>query len=694
MFNFLNTAILAAAAAALLPFLLHMFSKRKVKVVPFSSIAYLKAMQKNQVRAIKIKQLLLLVIRTLIVLAIVMAFARPATTGGYLGSHASVSAVIIIDNSASMGFAATDGLLFEMAKKKALDIIDMFGPSDEVSVIATNGLYATPTSENAFGNAETARSILDDAELTDSKSDIGKQFSSATQLLEVRTNLNREVYIISDFQQSGLGSLPETNVSDIKTFLVDIIEGELANNGIIDIDLGNQLIEVGTEFPVTAEIKSFYSEGQEDVLVSLYLDGQRVSQDGIRLNSGEAGSILFPLMVTTPGYHSGAIVLSDDDLLVDNIRHFSFYIPDNFNIMIVGAQEMDARLVNLALAPDEKLRRHWSVTRVSYQRLASARLSEYDVIVLINNTSLPSGDVNRLKNYVRNGGGLFVNVGQKADSAAFNNQFSELTGITLTSEFPRQFSRSGFYVMHEFDLEHPVFSIFAGEDFESGPSFKTYAIVRSKLFGETPPRILARFSDGSPAISAGKYGRGRVMYMGCDLNPDISDISLHPLFVPFLVRSSEYLSSGFTAGSDVIVTGDAPGRAIGKDFSISNEFTLIMPDSSRRIVAAEIVDDIKTIACGQLDLSGIYHIMNGNTESDRMAVNIPAEEGDLYRSDWSQLESRFGASRMPSSVELAGFIAEQRFGRELWHYFIIGAIILMMLEMIIARDKGAPLTEE
>ncbi|MCK4573898.1 MAG: BatA domain-containing protein, partial [candidate division Zixibacteria bacterium] len=93
MFSFLNTTVLFAAVAALIPLLIHLFSKRKVKVVEFSSLKHLKAMQRRQVRRLKIRQLLLLIIRTLIILMVVLAFARPTVRSGRIGSHASVSAV-------------------------------------------------------------------------------------------------------------------------------------------------------------------------------------------------------------------------------------------------------------------------------------------------------------------------------------------------------------------------------------------------------------------------------------------------------------------------------------------------------------------------------------------------------------------------------------------------------------------------
>jgi len=692
MLNFLNTAVLIAAAAAIFPFLLHLFSRRKVKIVPFSSINFLKAMQKRQVRAIKIKQLLLLIIRTLIILAVVLAFARPATRGGYLGSHATVSAVIVLDNSASMGLSVKDGRLFDLALRKARGIIGQLEQSDEAAIITTSGDFANVHSDNLFGSPAAALEFLNNIELTDRRADLTESFDQAVDLLSERLNLNREIYVISDLQDNSFNPDKAVENFDGKTYLVDLPVEDVDNYGIISVDLGNQLIEVGTEITVTSAIKKFSGAGDEEMLVSLYLDDMRVAQDGIRINSGETGTMSFPMVINNPGFHSGYISLSDDDLLADNIYHFSFYIPDRFNILLAGEDDLDTRLFRLALAPDENLRRHWSVQPVSYRSIASANLSQYDVIILADYSNLTGGDIGRIKEFVRRGGGLLINLGQNSDSAHYNANMPELTGVTLTSSFPVQFSRSGHYVLSDFDLDHQILSVFRANDDNAPLSFRAYARLKGTVTGTEPVRLLARWSDGSPALTVSEFGRGRVMLFNCDVSPEISDISLHPFFVPFLVRSCEYLSSDFSSQSDQIMAGDAPTRTLRNSFNVKNEYMLVMPDGQRRILTGRQHNEARSVECGRLDKGGIYKIMNSMVESDRFAVNIEPEEGDLYRSDWDQLTGRFpNAEELPDNTDLAGFITEKRFGRELWHYFIIAAVLLLALEMLIARDRGASL---
>lgn len=689
MLNFLNTAVLVAAAAALLPFLLHLFSKRKVKVVKFSSITYLKAMQKRQVRAIKIKQLLLLIIRTLILLAVVLAFARPATQDGFFGSHAAVSAVIVLDTSASMGLSVQDGRLFDIATRQAEAILEQMEQADEAALILTSGASDAGTSGHQFGNPLATGSLLETIEPTDMRSDLTGAINRAIDLIATRTNLNREIYIISDFQESSFFENNPIKDFDGTIYLVKLPGGEIDNCGIIEVDAGNQLIEVGSEFDFSVTVKCFAGTSTEERLISLYLDGSRIAQDGFFIGAGESQTIDFKLAIPSPGYHDGYFRLSDDDLKADNDYYFSFYLPEDFNILLAGKDDVDSRLFRLALAPDENLRRHWSVKQVSYESLSSIRLADYDAIILSNFSTLPEGDMSRLQDYVRRGGGLMVSCGRDVDSAFFNRHLSDMTGVELTSEFPAKFSRGGFYRLADFDLTHQILSVFADAAEDHQFDFKAYARIKSFIRPNSTSDLLARFSDGSPALVAGKYRAGRVIYFGCDISPAISDISMHPFFVPLMVRSCEYISGDFSGDRDDYYAGDSPRRTLRRAFNIRDEFELLTPNGTSRLLKGTSGADLKTIECGPLDRSGIYSIRNGGTESDRLAVNIDPSEGDLYRVDLEEYKNRFARGTVIAEDEnLAGFISEKRFGRELWQYFLVAAILLLALEMLIARDRA------
>jgi hypothetical protein len=73
--TFLNSIFLAGLAAVVIPLLIHFLSRRRIKIVDFSSLKFLMVMQKSKLRWLKIIELLLLIIRMMIIALIALAFA-------------------------------------------------------------------------------------------------------------------------------------------------------------------------------------------------------------------------------------------------------------------------------------------------------------------------------------------------------------------------------------------------------------------------------------------------------------------------------------------------------------------------------------------------------------------------------------------------------------------------------------------
>jgi len=63
---FLNPAILFGLLAASIPVIIHLFNLRKLKKIEFSTLTFLKELQKNKIRKIKLKQWILLALRVFI----------------------------------------------------------------------------------------------------------------------------------------------------------------------------------------------------------------------------------------------------------------------------------------------------------------------------------------------------------------------------------------------------------------------------------------------------------------------------------------------------------------------------------------------------------------------------------------------------------------------------------------------------
>jgi len=683
VFNFLNSTVLFAAAAALIPLLIHLFSKRRVKVVEFSSLKHLKEMQRRQVRRLKIRQLLLLLLRMLIILAVVLAFARPTTEGGGIGSHASVSAVILFDNSASMNRYVRDGNLFELARKRTENLLATFGESDEVRLLP---MVRTEDFEEAprFASAGVALEQLERLGPGFGAANLQGTLDRAAGLIKQAANLNKEIYIVSDRQR---GSLPDSGLAadlGANIYLVDLPIEDNDNVGITKVDFGGQLLVPGHDFDIVAGVRNYGGKDRDDIIASLFLDGRRVSQTDVSAASDGDKAVRFTQAVSRGGYHSGWVELSDDRYAGDNKYYFSFHIPAQFNVLIINGDPI-ARFISLALAPSPTLSQYWSVKEARPGELGSINLSDYDVIVLAGTSSLQDTYVDRIKYAVQRGTALFVTYSGNTDIDAFNRQWSEVTGVVYDEAARSDFSRAGYYAFQSVKIEHPIFSVF---NFEQGklPDLKFYTLP--KLHTTSGTTVLAQFSGNRPALVETNYGRGRVLTLPAPLGPSYSDITGHAFFVPFISRIGEYLASQLSGYDLDLYSRPSTSRNVAIKGSLSGSMELITPDSSRFFLAPEEDAGNLVLRARPTDRPGIYEVRYLGQEIDQFAININPDECNLTSVDADQFASAIGAESyhdLGPEVNLATMIAEFRYGKELWQLFLWIAAILLLGEMLLSR---------
>ena len=83
--NFLNPLFLFGLGAAAIPVLIHLLTRRKPREVRFPSLDFLAEVNQSEIRRLRLKQWLLLLLRTLAVALLALALARPSLQGGARG---------------------------------------------------------------------------------------------------------------------------------------------------------------------------------------------------------------------------------------------------------------------------------------------------------------------------------------------------------------------------------------------------------------------------------------------------------------------------------------------------------------------------------------------------------------------------------------------------------------------------------
>ena len=140
--TFAHPAFLLGCLAALIPLLVHLFDRRRPRHVPFGAISFVLKSHKRTASRLKLKRLLLYALRTLILLALPVALARPEWKRDSVIAAASLgpaATAIVFDGSLSMRWS--DGTSnFERARDEAKAAVRELAPEEP----ATRGTLRDP----------------------------------------------------------------------------------------------------------------------------------------------------------------------------------------------------------------------------------------------------------------------------------------------------------------------------------------------------------------------------------------------------------------------------------------------------------------------------------------------------------------------------------------------------------------------
>lgn len=690
--GFLNSVILLFATFAAVPILIHLLNRQRVQTVYFSSLKYLKSLQKTRMRRLRVKQLLLLLLRMLIILLLVAAFARPTFRGGYtagLGAAAKTSAVIMLDNSLSMSAETREGTLFEQGRDFAAKLLNVMGDGDEVlfSTFSTDLNAASDAFTFDFPNVE--RNIGRSGQSSMS-TDAQNSLLASLDLLERSSNLNREIYAISDCSQSGWADLTEEGFANTpegtRLYLVPVVDPDPDNIKITDISLGRQLLYPDRPVEVVAKLSND-SKRSSRVVASLHVDGKRVSQDDCELGAFADGEVRFTHTFDKYGLHHGFVELPDDAIMADNRFHFSLSIPRTIKLLIVGENERDNMYLRLAIKPQPDTPTQIEMKSIGLASMPGEDLFSYDCIILSGMNYMSEAVFSAVDNFASSGGSLLIFVPPTGDSRFYGSKIlkkrfdAELTGIGEVE------GGEGYYTLERLMISHPVFSRYSDVEKDRLPEVKFSKIVSLKPSSST--RVLGWFSSGTPAILESGWGQGRAILFAASQIPGTNELVRHPFFVTFINRAVEYLAADMTRIAERFYTGDIVDRNL-TGLKPGEQVELITPDGARSYLTPNLSGKSAYLTVSETSASGLYQIAVKDSLIDQFAVNVSADETAQRYIDPALLADELSKFQ-PTVLSIGGdsyldVIRQNRHGRELWKPVLLLVLGLLVVEMFLARS--------
>lgn len=693
--TFLNSAVLFGLIAGAIPIIIHLITRQKAKTVSFSTLRFLKELQSQQIRRLRLRQIVLLILRTLAVLLLVLAFARP-TLKGHLGAGlhtaARTTAVLILDNSLSMSLESGGRQAYDVAKQRAQELENLFQVGDEI-----HGLYATtgapPIFENPKYDFQAVLKIIQKATPSQRSTDLVAALLQARDILEQSPNLNKEIYVISDFQQAAFRQIGQQSAaifdnSWIKIYLIPIKTNQASNLLISGVKPANQIIEKDKLFELEATVKNSGTKSERNKLIQLFLDDKRMGQATITVEPGASQTAKFRIVPQRTGLIAGSALLEDDDLFGDNRCFFTLSVPEQIKVLVIGQNARNTRFLQLALNPEPQAAAAIRVDYLAPNRIESGTLQPYQVVILSNLPRVEGILLSSVIDHVRAGGGLIVFLGEAVDLRHYNESLNQKMGLPLFTETIGEIgTRTSSLTLGAIDFSHPIFAGVFEDPKKAIESPQFFFLTRMKLMPQHE-KVMA-FSNDDPFLTESNVGRGKVLVFASAIDPNWSDLYLKGLFVPLMNRCVMYLA-GHAHRSDqqFLVDQELFTEIIGLDNLAALE--MIKPDGKTLKVIPRVAAGKYRVNFAATDQAGIYSLKAGDRLVAQWAVNSDPAESDFTPIAQNELKQIIGSSNLITIApeqSLIRTVTSSRYGRELWKHFIAAALLLLLVEMILARES-------
>jgi hypothetical protein len=687
---FLNPAFLLGLLAASIPVIIHLLNLRKLQRIEFSTLAFLKELQKTKIRRIRLKQWILLALRVLIILFLVASFARPAFESVSLGSNTSAAkttAVFILDDSFSMSYVNENGSLFNQVKNAAGSIGNEFQEGDEIHLVI-NSKPELDESVN-FKNTGQLEKSLDRFGISFITGNLNESIKKAVQLLNESQNINKEIYILSDLQKS---ILPEAGINEeyaglteqnINLYILELDFEKPDNLSITETLIKNQIFELNKPVQISATISNTGGTPIANTVASLYLNGVRKAQNSISLNAGETKVYDFETTIEDAGLTEIFIELEEDDILQDNRFYASIYLEEKINILLVG-EKKDYTYVAASL--NTATNENFTLTTLPSDRLNSVNLDNYQLVILIAGSV--DIDAGRLRNYIEDGNNLILMPSANSTLVSFNSICSQL-GLPASSSFIDVINtKDTYFYFEDIDFAHPIFAdLFESDknrDIDSPEIYKYYRVTSARR-GNT----IISMIDKSPFLTEYKSGKGKILFYSSAPDLSWSTFPLKGIFAALMNKSVYYLNS-----ANQINVSYSPGTNIPVNVGSEavTQLGVIKPDNSQEFITLDTLSG-NYLSYNNTSEAGVYKFFAGNKLLDYQMVNIDdaetrldyytaSETGDIL----SGIIPAANLIALSADDNFTEKISQARFGTELWKYFLMIALLLALIEMFVARN--------
>jgi hypothetical protein len=672
--QFLYPWFLLAAAAIAIPIIIHLFYFRRFKKVYFTNVRFLKEVKEETSARSRLRNLLVLLMRCLALIALVLAFAMPFIPRQGAITQGDKAISIFVDNSFSMSSVSEEVPLFELARSRARAIVQAYSETDQFQII-TNDFEGR---HQRLVSQEDALSLLDEIRISPASRTLSSVLARQQQALEATNTENRLVYLISDFQANTM-DLELHQDSTLELNLVPLQAVEERNVSIDSAWFETQVQTLNQTNRLYVRVFNHSDQAAENIRLSLHHEGQVKPVGTLNIPARSAVVDTVSMSILRAGWHDAELQITDFPVQFDDAYFFSFFVDEQIQTLLI--EELRAnRYLNAAMRGVPA----FQVQRQNAGSIDYAAFPSYQFIVVNDLKSISSGLAFELRQFVENGGSLLLFPAPEADLNSYRSFLAgfptnELEGFDPSPRQVGQVNTDEFIFREVFENQRTNIKLPTTQG--------NYRFSRSAARGEEP---LLTYRDGNTFLAKYRVGQGHLYLCAAPLDEAYSDLVLNgEIFVPMLYKMA--LSSGrrqqiaYTIGKDEVLVAELPRQTGGDQvYKLQGTQTTFIP--GQRAVGTRMFLEIQN----QIREAG-YYVLFQNEENPLIhyAFNYDRSESDLRTLRSEELRSILGPEvsilEATQRADFRNLVDERSQGIVLWRLFLFLALAFLLAEVLLLR---------
>jgi len=690
MMQFLSPWMLFGLGALAAPILIHLWQRRRVIQIPFSTLRFLKIIAAKTSRISRLENWLLLLLRCLLFALLLLAASRPVLklhTSSIFGGEVPRTVVLVIDNSASMSCMVSGQSRLDAAKSCAMAFFEGLRPGVRVAVIAAGEraelLVPEPTVERSV-----TRGAIESIKPTYDKGDFAVALREAAKIASRTERGIRQIFFFTDSQETNWQTTlvrPEAVIDDTwkeaepQLVIVRPDDNTPPNASIKKVDVQTPFLMPGATLYGVATMDNDSPIALEDLL-TLNLNGERVGQFPVTVAPKMAAEMLFTFQVppVTGRWARLEINISNDNLPSDNVYYDALPVYQPPRVVLVenssatAERDRPAFFLRKALGAGENGLSQ--IRDVPASALEDTPLEGETVLFLVDPGRLSDRSVARIERFLEAGGLVVFFPGNQTQLSDFDNLgFLPGKPVSMRSLPPGRQS-AGI-------IPHPLFAD------TWGPSDPFPPLPQQRLLEWKPEETdqtlmtLGSARDRMPFLLTAERGAGVVFFVNAAADRGWGDFPLSPAFVP-LVQQLARFSTIQNARNRQLTIGDP--ITLPSILPRDKPVIIVTPDGETLTKVLPAGADNKTVLIERVSQIGFYQV-SSDEEVVLFAVNLDRAESVLAPIETAKLAESIPHTAIVGQEAFMTWLKEHTGMIPAWPLLLLLAAIVFLAEAMLSN---------